>query len=108
KPVAQHDNDVLEGSIAVVRLGHAVDRRLGSLRAVLLDVDDKHLLAAGDAVRRYAPRFALVAEFPDHVSSRLRSAHHLRRGPGNDGREMYECRKWRDQAGTGTDGRGSP
>ena len=70
KPVAKHDNNILQRCAGVILLGHAIDRDLPAFHSIRLDVDDKNFLVSGNPVRRDPEGFALVFEFPYHdVSS---------------------------------------
>ena len=70
KPVAKHDNDILQRRAGVILLGHAIDRDLPAFHAIRLDVDDENLLVSGNTMRRDPEGFAFVFKFPHHdVSS---------------------------------------
>jgi hypothetical protein len=69
KPVAKHDNDILQRRAGVILLGHAIDRDLPAFHAIRLDVHNKNFLVSGNPVCRDPEGFAFVFEFPYHVVS---------------------------------------
>jgi len=69
KPVAKHDNNILQRRAGIILLGHTIDRDLAAFHAIRLDVDDKNFLVSGNPVRRDPEGFAFVFEFPYHVVS---------------------------------------
>jgi hypothetical protein len=60
KPVAKHDNNILQRCAGIILLGHTIDRDLAAFHAIRLDVDDKNFLVSGNPVRRDPEGFAFV------------------------------------------------